>query len=183
MQLRPTGSMVETPDGPHPVFIDSRSGASIDGITGEPLAPDAKIVQGGGKPGATQILARELMKDREEQRKADPSVPALSFEEAVNLAHRAPNADQGTVRRLNLAQSAWKSWTSNPQNMGKKDAPENNLEFWEKRYNVRGAPSPAAPTVPRATTLRPIDQQALDWANANPSDPRAAEIKRRLGVK
>jgi hypothetical protein len=183
MQLRPTGSMVETPDGPHPVFIDSRSGASIDGITGEPLAPDAKIVQGGGKPGATQILARELMKDREEQRKADPSVPALSFEEAVNLAHRAPNADQGTVRRLNLAQSAWKSWTSNPQNMGKKDAPENNLEFWEKRYNVRGAPSPAASTVPPATTLRPIDQQALDWANANPSDPRAAEIKRRLGVK
>lgn len=27
-----------------------------------------------------------------------------------------------------------------------------------------------------------IDQQALDWANANPDDPRAAEIKKRLGA-
>jgi hypothetical protein len=31
--------------------------------------------------------------------------------------------------------------------------------------------------------LSPQDQQALDWANANSNDPRAAEIKRRLGVK
>lgn len=27
------------------------------------------------------------------------------------------------------------------------------------------------------------DKQALEWANANPKDPRAAEIKRRLGVQ
>lgn len=27
------------------------------------------------------------------------------------------------------------------------------------------------------------DQQALDWANSNPKDPRAAEIKKRLGVR
>jgi hypothetical protein len=25
------------------------------------------------------------------------------------------------------------------------------------------------------------DQQALQWANSNPSDPRAAAIKKRLG--
>lgn len=29
--------------------------------------------------------------------------------------------------------------------------------------------------------LSPIDKQALTWANANPKDPRAAEIKQRLG--
>lgn len=28
-----------------------------------------------------------------------------------------------------------------------------------------------------------VDKQALDWANANPNDPRAAQIKSRLGVK
>lgn len=27
------------------------------------------------------------------------------------------------------------------------------------------------------------DKQALDWANANPNDPRATEIKKKLGVK
>jgi hypothetical protein len=30
--------------------------------------------------------------------------------------------------------------------------------------------------------LSPQDQQALDWANSNPGDPRAAQIKQRLGM-
>jgi hypothetical protein len=30
--------------------------------------------------------------------------------------------------------------------------------------------------------LSPADKQALDWANSNPKDPRAAQIKQRLGV-
>lgn len=30
--------------------------------------------------------------------------------------------------------------------------------------------------------LSPIDQEALNWANANPKDPRAAQIKQRLGM-
>ena len=33
-----------------------------------------------------------------------------------------------------------------------------------------------------ARQLSPMDQQALDWANANPKDPRAAQIKQRLGM-
>lgn len=44
---------------------------------------------------------------------------------------------------------------------------------------VRGAEQPAG-AAPRA--LAPADQQALDWANANPKDPRAAQIKQRLGL-
>ena len=39
----------------------------------------------------------------------------------------------------------------------------------------------AAGETPRQ--LAPQDQQALDWANANPRDPRAAQIKQRLGVR
>lgn len=38
-----------------------------------------------------------------------------------------------------------------------------------------GAPAPKA--------VSSADKQAMDWANANPSDPRAAEIKKRLGVQ
>jgi hypothetical protein len=34
---------------------------------------------------------------------------------------------------------------------------------------------------PTPTQLTPEDQQALAWANANPSDPRSAQIKTRLG--
>lgn len=34
---------------------------------------------------------------------------------------------------------------------------------------------------PPEKPLSQMDQQALEWANANPSDPRAAQIKQRLG--
>lgn len=33
-----------------------------------------------------------------------------------------------------------------------------------------------------AAAMSPVDKQALDWANSNPSDPRAAAIKQRLGM-
>lgn len=39
-----------------------------------------------------------------------------------------------------------------------------------------GAPAPAA-------SMSVQDQQALQWANSNPNDPRAAQIKQRLGVR
>ncbi len=34
-----------------------------------------------------------------------------------------------------------------------------------------------------AEGLTPQQRDALDWANANPNDPRAADIKKVLGVK
>ena len=43
----------------------------------------------------------------------------------------------------------------------------------------QGTPS-AAPAAPRQLSAE--DRQALDWANANPRDPRAAEIRRKLGM-
>ena len=36
-------------------------------------------------------------------------------------------------------------------------------------------------TAPAKPALSPIDQQALEWANSNSADPRAAAIKQRLG--
>jgi hypothetical protein len=35
---------------------------------------------------------------------------------------------------------------------------------------------------PKAKELSAQDKQALDWANTNPTDPRAAQIKQRLGL-
>jgi hypothetical protein len=34
-----------------------------------------------------------------------------------------------------------------------------------------------------AAQLSPADQEALNWANSNPNDPRAAQIKQRLGAR
>lgn len=44
-------------------------------------------------------------------------------------------------------------------------------------------PSASLGDFAKSVGLAPADQQALDWANANPKDPRAAEIKQHLGVK
>jgi hypothetical protein len=44
--------------------------------------------------------------------------------------------------------------------------------------NKAGGALPAA-----AKTMSPQDQQAAAWASANPNDPRAAQIKQRLGVQ
>ena len=41
-----------------------------------------------------------------------------------------------------------------------------------------GVAMPAA----AAKTLSAPDQQALNWANSNPKDPRAAQIKQKLGM-
>jgi hypothetical protein len=35
----------------------------------------------------------------------------------------------------------------------------------------------------RGTQLSDIDKQALEWANSNPNDPRAVQIKQKLGVQ
>lgn len=43
-------------------------------------------------------------------------------------------------------------------------------------------PDNIAPKATSPTAFKPQDRQALDWANANPNDPRAKEIKKRLGV-
>jgi hypothetical protein len=49
-------------------------------------------------------------------------------------------------------------------------------EAYDTTYSYR-AGAAAAPQ------LSPQDKQALDWANSNPRDPRAAQIKQRLGVR
>jgi hypothetical protein len=49
-----------------------------------------------------------------------------------------------------------------------------------KEQRQKGRPGAATPA-PAAVSAQ--DKQALDWANANPSDPRAAKIKAQLGAK
>lgn len=62
--------------------------------------------KGGEKGGAIEHLARGLISEREEMRKTDPTLPALSLHEATAAAQRAPRADSEMLRREGLAQSA-----------------------------------------------------------------------------
>jgi hypothetical protein len=79
----------------------------------------------------------------------------------------------------------------------KRQAQEDIVNAWNQRtqsgelddwYKFSKRPKrlfniPKRESAPGQTALSAQDQQALDWANANPRDPRAAEIKKRLGVK
>ena len=49
-------------------------------------------------------------------------------------------------------------------------------EAYDTTYEYKAEKDGAAPAA-----VAPIDQQALDWANAHPADPRARAIKQRLG--
>jgi hypothetical protein len=46
---------------------------------------------------------------------------------------------------------------------------------------TNGALSPAEPSGGASRSISPQDQEALNWANRNPNDPRSAQIKARLG--
>jgi hypothetical protein len=57
--------------------------------------------------------------------------------------------------------------------IARKSAGTASTELKESREVARG----------RGSELQGVDKQALEWANANPTDERAKQIKQRLGVK
>jgi hypothetical protein len=52
-------------------------------------------------------------------------------------------------------------------------------EAYDSTYAYKAGSAPAA----AAPKLAPQDQEALNWANSNPNDPRSAQIKQRLGAR
>jgi hypothetical protein len=62
---------------------------------------------------------------------------------------------------------------------GKAWTPEMDAASQALLLPVANSAKPATP----ARSLTPQDQEALNWANSNPNDPRAAQIKQRLGAK
>lgn len=57
-------------------------------------------------------------------------------------------------------------------------------EAYDSTYDYKQGGNRSSAASPSPTSeLAPQDRQALDWANSNPKDPRAAQIKQRLGVK
>jgi hypothetical protein len=96
---------------------------------------------------------------------------AQQHEEAVN----GRSAAAVTMRGLNAKITT-----------GQKLEPQEQ-ELWNKL--LQGTPEPRTQSpAPAAQSAAPrqlsaLDQQALQWANANPTDPKAARIKQKLGVQ
>lgn len=57
---------------------------------------------------------------------------------------------------------------------------QNKMKGFEGKATTAG---PSTPTPPSGPSISTEDQQALNWANSNPGDPRAVQIKQRLGVQ
>ena len=55
-------------------------------------------------------------------------------------------------------------------------------QFVTQEMAAEGAGPAAAPAGGEPRAMSSEDKQALDWANANPNDDRAAKIKQRLGM-
>lgn len=60
---------------------------------------------------------------------------------------------------------------------------QNAYQTHNEGFDTGLAPKPISPSAPPPVpkVVSPQDQQALQWANANPADPRSAAIKKRLG--
>lgn len=55
-------------------------------------------------------------------------------------------------------------------------------EFYGKDQGYRPAPPAPNPMSPTKANASAMDKQAAEWAKANPNDPRAAAINKRLGL-
>jgi hypothetical protein len=128
----------------------------------------------------TTIKANLGFSELQKMREASPTGGALGA-----IAVQELEALQSTLRSLNPNQSqativanlekvrnhylTWAQTVAQANGMQLPDAPEFQL-----RPRVTGG---------AAQRMSPNDAQALQWANANPNDPRAAAIKQRLGAQ
>ena len=71
---------------------------------------------------------------------------------------------------------ALQAWVDNTNNML-----QQKVGNYEQKYGGMSWYGNANPIQANAPKLSPQDQEALAWANANPKDPRSADIKKRLG--
>jgi hypothetical protein len=89
---------------------------------------------------------------------------------------------------IKVLRSTNKTLSENSRNLLSLPPIAPNLQFTEGDTSLRAAPNTqapaAAPAAPApASTISPQDQQALQWVQSNPNDPRAEGIKARLRNK
>lgn len=136
---------------------------------------------------ARQIIGTEIIKAlgvagagtvEERTKMADSFNRANSPAQLVGAIETAEKLLGGQLR--GLRQQFTEATGRSPERFNNLLFPETRekLERWEKKKTeTKAGPAKAAPERSAA------DKQALDWATANPDDPRALAIKKRLGVQ
>ena len=126
----------------------------------------AQIV--GGEVVKATVGAQNALGDREELRKA--LEPKLSQGQALDVIDHFQQLMGGQLHSLKFAYEQG----THLHNFDEKYLLPRSREVL-KQIDAEGAGGSAA-------TMAPQDKQALDWANANPNDPRSAAIKKKLGI-
>jgi hypothetical protein len=134
-----------------------------------------------------KIVARGGFSELQAMRAASPTGGALgnvSNQEGTQL--KQSFAEIGREQATPSVQAALKRAAENAR-LFKQRAQEAYDDTYEYRNSMNpsrtappGRPGAPAPTAP---AMSPQDAQALEWANSNPSDPRAAAIRQRLGAR
>jgi hypothetical protein len=95
------------------------------------------------------------------------------------------NVVSGVIKeRAGTAQSAAEADTLArflPQPTDEADAIKDKMQAFDKYLTAKESGTTKKRGGAPKAELAPMDQQALQWANSNPGDPRAAAIKQRLG--
>lgn len=123
----------------------------------------AQIV--GGEVVKATVGSQNALGDREELRKTLD--PKLAQGQALDVIHNFQALMGGQLHSLKFAYE---------QGTGLHNFEEKYL-LPRSRDVLKHVDQPGS----GAATVSPADKQALDWANANPKDPRAAAIKKKLG--
>jgi hypothetical protein len=96
------------------------------------------------------------------------------------VAGGTENLTATTLKELARLQHKTATASANAWNKRVKQIPKSAVEGTGLSMEPIEVP-PLFKNAPTATTLTPQDRQALEWANSNPKDPRALQIKQRLG--
>lgn len=137
---------------------------AIDAVT---TTPDAFGWATGNMP--ESIRARMATSDENEARAFVFNVVSGVIKERAGTAQSA--GEQATLRRFL------------PEEGDSAKIIEDKLKGFQKYLDAKeaGTTKKKMSTAP-TRELAPMDKAALEWANANPSDPRATQIKQRLGM-
>jgi hypothetical protein len=126
--------------------------------------------------GAMQVVQRYIAQARFDP-ELQPMLPMLQeMERRLQPQAQAELTARPNPNQLNIPQLSGQPGVAPPQILP--GAPPPNVSSMPgSGLQIGGQPQVQQPQ------LSPIDQQALDWARANPNDPRAARILQKLGVK
>lgn len=137
-------------------------GASVVYATERMLSPSDAIYDEENRPAFDRYYALERFVTEQVNRILSLAKGPQTDADALRAQKQIldnPNNKQVVLTALKTLDRLWKD---------ESDFAEELINDWYSQYN-------------QPVPLSREDQQALDWANKNPNDPRAAEIKQRLG--